>query len=117
MHDPTNPLRSKSLELALRDALSLGRNYAGSEHILLELKDEEDDQPLDCGGDLAALASDACFPVPGALGDRELRARIGRLSAREHTVSYERRMLHATIDLLRAEQVSRLRQRFGSDSS
>ena len=112
MHDQTNPPRSRSLELALREALSLGRNYAGSEHILLGLGDEQDDFPPDCGGDVAALASDASFAAPGALSDRRLKALIGRLSAREHTVSYERRMLHAKIDLLRAEQVTRLRQRF-----
>jgi ATP-dependent Clp protease ATP-binding subunit ClpA len=34
---PFTPMAKKSLELALREALSLGHNYIGSEHILLGL--------------------------------------------------------------------------------
>lgn len=116
MHDPTNSPRPSGLELALREALSLGRNYAGSEHILLGLEGEQDDVALDADSDLAAVASDASFAVPGALSDHQLKDLIGRLREREHAVSYERRILHAKIDLLRVERVTRLRRRCASES-
>lgn len=116
MHDPTNSPRPSGLELALRDALSHRRNYAGSEHILLGLEGGQDDVGLDADSDVAAVASDASFALPGALSDHRLKDLIGRLSEREHAVSYERRMLHAKIDLLRVEVVTRLRRRYASQS-
>ncbi len=86
MHYPTNSRIRQGWTLALR-ALSLGRDF------LLGLGGEQDHADL------------------GALSDHQLNNLIGRLTERERTVSYERRMLHAKIDLLRAEQVTRLRQR------
>ena len=38
---PFTPRAKKVLELALREALSLGHNYIGTEHILLGLLDEQ----------------------------------------------------------------------------
>jgi len=39
---PFTPRAKKVLELALREALSLGHNYIGTEHILLALLELED---------------------------------------------------------------------------
>ena len=61
------------------------------------------------------VSSDVSFIVPGALSDHQLEDLIDRLREREHDVSYERRMLHAKIDLLRVEQVTRLRRRYASE--
>jgi hypothetical protein len=49
------------------------------------------------------------FPDIGAMSDEELKATIDELTAEEQKVSYERRMLHGKIDILRAELVNRLR--------
>jgi Mg2+/Co2+ transporter CorB len=49
------------------------------------------------------------FPDIGAMSDEELKATIDELTAQEQKVSYERRMLHGKIDILRAELVNRLR--------
>ena len=51
------------------------------------------------------------FPDLGALSDEELKGLIGELTERERKVSYERRLLHGKIDILRAELVNRLRRR------
>ena len=49
------------------------------------------------------------------MSDEELRQTIEDLTAREHQVSYERRVLHGQIDILRAEVVAR-RQKDGGQS-
>ena len=51
------------------------------------------------------------FPDIGAMSDEELKATSDELTAQEQKVSYERRMLHGKIDILRAELVNRLRQK------
>jgi hypothetical protein len=51
------------------------------------------------------------FPDLGALSDQELKDLIQDLSEREQKVSYERRILHGKIDILRAELVNRLRKK------
>jgi hypothetical protein len=56
---------------------------------------------------MASDDHDGGFPDLGGLGDGDLRELIGRLTERAHTVSYERRLLHGKIDLLRAELESR----------
>jgi hypothetical protein len=43
-----------------------------------------------------------------SLSDEELKALIGTLTAEEHEVSRQRRILHGKIDILRAELVLRL---------
>jgi hypothetical protein len=50
------------------------------------------------------------------MGDAELKALIGELVTDEQEVSYERRILHGKIDLLRAELVNRLRARHDAGS-
>ena len=54
-------------------------------------------------------------PLPefGSLSDQELKAMIGDLEQQERDVSYQRRMLHGKIDILRAELVARLQQSGG----
>jgi len=56
-------------------------------------------------------------PLPdlGTLSDEQLKQLIDELEAREREVSYERRILHGKIDILRAELVARL-QRSGGRS-
>ncbi len=49
------------------------------------------------------------FPDLGALSDQELKDLIQQLTAEEREVSYQRRLLHGKIDILRAELVNRLR--------
>jgi hypothetical protein len=49
------------------------------------------------------------FPDIVAMSDEELKATIDELTADEQKVSYDRRMLHGKIDILRAELVNRLR--------
>jgi hypothetical protein len=49
-------------------------------------------------------------PLPdfGSLTDDQLKAMIGDLEQQEREVSYQRRILHGKIDILRAELVARL---------
>jgi hypothetical protein len=49
-------------------------------------------------------------PLPdfGSLSDDELKQMIGDLEQQEREVSYQRRILHGKIDILRAELVARL---------
>jgi hypothetical protein len=56
-------------------------------------------------------------PLPdlGSLSDDELKKLKDDLEAQERQVSYERRILHGKIDILRAELVARL-QRSGGRS-
>ncbi len=51
------------------------------------------------------------FPDLGALSDEELKSLIDELTQQEQEVSYERRILHGKIDILRAELVNRLRRK------
>ena len=47
----------------------------------------------------------------GALSDEELKELIDQLTTEEQEVSYQRRILHGKIDILRAELVNRLRKK------
>ena len=51
------------------------------------------------------------FPDLGALSDLELKEMIQQLTEDEQDVSYQRRILHGKIDILRAELVNRLRKK------
>ena len=52
-------------------------------------------------------------PLPdfGSLSDDELKRLIGEAEHEEREVSYQRRLLHGKIDILRAELVNRLRKK------
>jgi hypothetical protein len=54
---------------------------------------------------------DDTFPDLGALTDKELKELIQQLSGEEVEISYQRRLLHGKIDILRAELVNRLRRK------
>ena len=54
---------------------------------------------------------DDTFPDLGSLTDAELKGLIDDLTAEEEKVSYQRRILHGKIDILRAELVNRLRKK------
>jgi hypothetical protein len=51
------------------------------------------------------------LPDLGSLSDEELKQLKDDLEAQEQAVSYERRVLHGKIDILRAELVNRLRNK------
>ncbi len=51
------------------------------------------------------------FPDLGSLTDQELKDLIKDLTNEEMEVSYQRRILHGKIDILRAELVNRLRKK------
>jgi hypothetical protein len=54
-------------------------------------------------------------PLPdlGSLSDEDLKKLIDELTRREQEVSFERRILHGKIDILRAELVARLQKTQG----
>ena len=54
-------------------------------------------------------------PLPdlGSLSDDELKGLIENLEREEREVSYQRRLLHGKIDILRAELVARLQKSGG----
>ena len=54
---------------------------------------------------------DDTFPDLGSLTDAELKWLIDDLTNDEQKVSYQRRILHGKIDILRAELVNRLRKK------
>lgn len=54
---------------------------------------------------------DETFPDLGQLTDKELKELIAQLSEEETEISYQRRLLHGKIDILRAELVNRLRRK------
>ena len=49
------------------------------------------------------------FPDLGSMTDQELKELISQLTDEEVDISYQRRILHGKIDILRAELVNRLR--------
>jgi hypothetical protein len=51
------------------------------------------------------------FPDLGSLTEPELKDLIKQLTEEEMEVSYQRRILHGKIDILRAELVNRLRKK------
>jgi hypothetical protein len=53
------------------------------------------------------------FPDLGSLSDEELKQLKDDLEAQERELSYQRRVLHGKIDILRAEIVARLQRTGG----
>jgi hypothetical protein len=53
------------------------------------------------------------LPDLGSLSDEELKQLKVELEAQEHELSYQRRILHGKIDILRAELVARLQKSGG----
>jgi hypothetical protein len=54
-------------------------------------------------------------PVPdfASLSDDDLKRMIDELTREEHEISYQRRLLHGRIDILRTELVARLQKTGG----
>ncbi len=52
---------------------------------------------------------DETFPDISSMSDAELKRLIDELADEERQVSYQRRLLHGKIDILRAELVNRLK--------
>lgn len=57
------------------------------------------------------------FPDLGSMSDSELKDLIRQLTEEETDISYQRRILHGKIDILRAELVNRLRHKHESGDS
>ena len=127
---PFTPLAKKGLELALREALSLGHNYIGTEHILLGLVCKNGglaarillDFDADCekirqevirllAGPAEVGSTSVGSPNVGAMSDSELDTLIDALLAQEQVISDRRRRLQGRIDILRSEREHRRRQR------
>jgi len=53
------------------------------------------------------------LPDLGTLSDDDLKSLIDDLTRRENEISYQRRLLHGKIDILRAELVARLQKTQG----
>ncbi len=51
------------------------------------------------------------FPDLATLSDSELKQLIHTLEAEENEISYQRRILHGKLDILRAELVARLQKK------
>ncbi len=51
------------------------------------------------------------LPDLASLPDSELKDLIKQLEAQENEISFQRRMLHGKLDILRAELIARLQQR------
>jgi ATP-dependent Clp protease ATP-binding subunit ClpA len=103
-HIPFTPRAKKTLELSLREALSLHHNYIGTEHILLGLSREDEGvaaQVLRQHGDLGAIRTavidlaPAASPEPGGRGRRWLRRRAAAGPAEQGTPA-EQAELNAT---------------------
>jgi ATP-dependent Clp protease ATP-binding subunit ClpC len=80
-HIPFTPRAKKVLELSLREALQLGHNYIGTEHILLGLIREGEGVAAQVlvrlGADLNRVRQQVVHLVGGAKGDRPTRIATG----------------------------------------
>jgi ATP-dependent Clp protease ATP-binding subunit ClpC len=124
---PFTSAARKALELARREALSLGHYHIGTEHILLGVVREDEGVAarilLDFDADAEKIRNktiqilsrprtepgDATREPRGELSDRELQKMITELSEQEQSASDNLRALRAKIDILRAELDQRRR--------
>jgi RsiG-like len=69
------------------------------------------------GGAKEGAQLEETFPDVSSMSNQELKELISQLTDDERQVSYQRRLLHGKIDILRAELVNRLKaKREGGDS-
>jgi ATP-dependent Clp protease ATP-binding subunit ClpC len=77
-HIPFTPRAKKVLELSLREAMQLGHNYIGTEHILLGLIREGDgvaaQVPVDLGAELSVVRERVIEVLGGSQAKPETRA-------------------------------------------
>ena len=57
------------------------------------------------------------FPDVSSMSNQDLKDLIGQLTDEEREISYQRRLLHGKIDILRAELVNRLKAKRESGDS
>jgi len=92
---PFTPRAKKVLELALREALQLGHNYIGTEHILLGLLRQGDGVGacvlVDLGADLLTVRRRVLDLLSGPAGEAEGREVIGRMEPADLEVGVGRR--------------------------
>jgi ATP-dependent Clp protease ATP-binding subunit ClpA len=84
-HIPFTPRAKKTLELSLREALNLGHNYIGTEHILLGLIREGDGvaaQIMSKHGDLPAIRAAVIALVPEGEAKESIRSTAMRWARR-----------------------------------
>ena len=111
---PFTPRAKKVLELALREALSLGHNYIGTEHILLGLVRENEGVAarilLDFDADAEAV-HEATIDLLAGPGPRDTReARLADQTAERHRRLAEREAAAAAANPDLAAQLERARQ-------
>ncbi|MCE5190335.1 MAG: ATP-dependent Clp protease ATP-binding subunit [Actinomycetia bacterium] len=86
-HIPFTPRAKKVLELSLREALQLGHNYIGTEHILLGLIREGEGVAaqvlLNLGADLEKVRSAVIQLLSGYYGGKQTESAEGRRGGRE----------------------------------
>lgn len=83
----------------LTDLIAAAAEGEGSGAELADASDEEVTAPTQMDS----------FPDLGALDDPQLKEMIRTLTDEEREISYQRRILHGKIDILRAELVNRMR--------
>lgn len=108
-HIPFTPRAKKVLELSLREALQLGHNYIGTEHILLGLLHENEGIAaqvlLGCGAEIEDLRN-RIAARPGAETDApDENDPTGAVIA---SLSRENRLLRREVDRLRQHIATRL---------
>jgi ATP-dependent Clp protease ATP-binding subunit ClpC len=89
-HIPFTGRAKKVLDLSQREALRLGHNYAGAEHLLLALLDTGDDAATKVveglGADPARLREEARKAPEEVRPERNRQGMVGRLAALEDQV-------------------------------
>ena len=125
---PFTPGAKKILELALREALSLGHNFIATEHILLGVASDSESLAarilLDFDADSETIRDEVIRMLSGPgsassadvhdldeMSDSELDNRLATLLYEERAITSRRRMIHGKIDILRAERANRRRRR------
>jgi Clp amino terminal domain, pathogenicity island component len=119
-HIPFTPRAKKVLELSLREALQLGHNYIGTEHILLGLMREGEGvaaQVLKLSGDLSRVRQQVIQLLSGYAGGKEAGAwtRLVRMTVpadlreNEEKLAQVRRQRKAAIDAGDFDKATELR--------
>lgn len=134
MRDPRTPRARAALARAQDEARRFDDHCVGTAHILLGLLGESESvaarvlREIEPDSDVireavirllserrdreeVAGTIESGAPALGDVSDDDLKARIIDLGETERALSYERRIVHAEIDIRRAELVTRLRRR------
>jgi ATP-dependent Clp protease ATP-binding subunit ClpA len=119
-HIPFTPRAKKVLELSLREALQLGHNYIGTEHILLGLIREGDGVAAQVlvrlGADLNRVRHQVIQLVHVAKGDRPIRLAAGESVRLRDPAQRWIAELHVTLARL-TERIDAIEQHLGIAAS